>query len=314
MSAEHQSKIAEPADKECVLGEIRSLREGGSGPLSQQGTLEAFIAPADAIPAILHEIGRLREISFREVGEGSGKALDLDDFDRHYLHLFLWDSEGEEIAGAYRVGRTDLILAEHGSQGLYTSTLFEFEQAFLDHLTPGLELGRSFVAPNYQKSLGSLLALWKGIGCFVARYPRYANLFGPVSISHDYTPISKDLMVRFLRAKKRHESLSPYVHPNNPYDVMMPADISPRLESIEQVSARVAQTEPDGKGVPVLLRQYLKLNATLLEFNVDPQFANCLDALLMVDLRVAPEVMMKRYMGKEAYARFMQEAKTLRPS
>lgn len=307
MSTEHLSQIAEPADRECVLGEILRLRAEGSGPLSKQGTLEAFIAPAKAIPAILHEIGRLREISFREVGEGSGKELDLDEFDRHYLHLFLWDTEGEQIAGAYRVGRTDLLLAEHGSQGLYTSTLFEFEQAFLDHLTPGLELGRSFVAPSYQKSLGSLLALWKGIGCFVARYPRYAKVFGPVSISQDYTSISKDLIVRFLRAKKR-DSLAPYVHPNNPYEDVMPADISPRLESIEQVSARVAQTEPDGKGVPVLLRQYLKLNATLLEFNVDPQFGNCLDALLMVDLRTAPDAMMKRYMGKEAYSRFMQEA------
>ena len=273
----------------------------------RNGELEVFIAPAEAIPEILHEIGRLREISFRLVGEGSGKALDLDRFDRHYLHLFLWNEESREVVGAYRLGRTDLVLAEHGSAGLYCSTLFNFEQAFLDHLSPGLELGRSFVAPGYQRSFAALMALWKGISCFVTRYPRYARLFGPVSISQDYTPLSKGLIVRYLREARCDEELSPFVEPHNPYQDDLPTDISPRLESIEQVSARVAEVEPDGKGVPVLLRQYLKLNATLLEFNVDPEFANCLDALLMVDLRTAPGAVLKRYMGAKAYGRFMQE-------
>ncbi|NIP97467.1 MAG: GNAT family N-acetyltransferase [Akkermansiaceae bacterium] len=286
--------------------ELRRLRHDGAGPLGQQGALEVFVASADAIPTILHEIGRLREISFREVGEGSGKELDLDDYDRRYLHLFLWDNEAGEVAGAYRLGRTDRLLADYGPEGLYCSTLFEFEEAFLAHLTPGLELGRSFVAPNYQRSLGALMMLWKGIGQFVARHPCYARLFGPVSISRDYTSISKNLIVRFLREEKRDESLAPFVHPTNPYRLEVPDEISPRLESIEQVSARVAEVEPDGKGVPVLLRQYLKLNATLLEFNVDPQFCNCLDALLMVDLRTAPEAILKRYMGKAAYQRFRE--------
>lgn len=294
--------IASPADPSEVRDEIGALRH--DGVLAHQGSLEVYISPAGVIPAVLHEIGRLREWTFREVGEGSGQALDLDDFDQHYLHLFLWDSEAEEVAGAYRVGRTDVLLAEHGPAGLYCSTLFDFEQAFLDHLNPGLELGRSFVAPPYQRSLGALMALWKGIGCFVARHPHYSKLFGPVSISQDYTPLSKNLIVRFLREEKRNPSLSPFVHPNNPYHEEIPEEISPHLESIEQVSARVAEAEPDGKGVPVLLRQYLKLNATLLEFNVDPKFANCLDALLMVNLRNAPVPILKRYMGAEAYEQF----------
>lgn len=306
MSPEAPRSIAAPHDREEVHEEVQRLRQDGAGALSTQGPLEVFIAPADAIPGVLHDIGRLREICFREVGEGSGKELDLDDYDRHYLHLFLWDRETGEVAGAYRVGRTDLLLSEHGPGGLYCSTLFEFEAAFLDHLNPGLELGRSFVAPRYQRSLGALMALWKGIGCFVAKYPRYAKLFGPVSISQDYTPLSKNLIVRYLREAKRHESLAPFVHPNNPYHEEMPLEISPRLESIEQVSALVSETEPDGKGVPVLLRQYLKLNATLLEFNVDPSFANCLDALVMVDLRSAPTAILKRYMGREGYQSFMQ--------
>ena len=306
MSTPSPQSIAAPLDREQLQEEIQRLRKDGAGALSTQGALEVFIAPADAIPGILHEIGRLREICFREVGEGSGKDLDLDNYDRHYLHLFLWDREANELAGAYRVGRTDLLLAEHGSKGIYCSTLFEFEQAFLDHLNPALELGRSFVVSHYQRSLGALMALWKGIGCFVAKYPRYTKLFGPVSISQDYTPLSKNLIVRYLREEKRDQSLAAFVHPNNPYREEMPLEISPRLESIEQVSARVSQTEPDGKGVPVLLRQYLKLNATLLEFNLDPSFGNCLDALVMVDLRSAPIAILKRYMGKEAYQSFTQ--------
>ena len=151
-----------------------------------------------------------------------------------------------------------------------------------------------------------LVILQHGIGSFVARYPRYAKLFGPVSISQDYTPISRGLIVRYQREQKCDPTLAPFVHPTNPYHDSLPAEISPRLESIEQVSARVAEVEPDGKGVPVLLRQYLKLNATLLEFNIDPDFADCLDALVMVDLRSAPASVLKRYMGKAAYRDFLE--------
>jgi len=140
----------------------------------------------------LLEIGRLREITFRNVGEGTGKERDLDRFDEYYGHLFLWDREKRTIAGGYRLGRTDLILAEFGFEGLYLSTLCEVEKPLLDYLTPGLELGRSWVGPNYQRSLHALLGLWKGIGQFVVRYPRYHRLFGAVSTSDDYTSISQN--------------------------------------------------------------------------------------------------------------------------
>lgn len=301
--------IAAPADPAQVRAEIARLAQ--ESPLASQGRFDVYLAPAGAIPAILHEIGRLREISFRAVGEGSGKALDLDRFDPHYLHLFLWDREAEAIAGAYRLGRTDHLLAEFGPSGLYTSTLFSFESAFLQFLDPALELGRSFVAPDYQRSIHPLGLLWRGIGQFVARYPRYARLFGPVSISHDYSPISQDLIVRFLRDKKQNGRIASWVQPFHPYahPSDIPAgDISANLHSIEEVSAAIAEVEPDGKGVPVLLRQYMKLNATLLEFNVDPDFANVLDALVLVDLREAPAAALSRYMGNEGYAHFMQQS------
>ena len=302
----HFEPVAAPADPAVVLEEITRLQ--ATGPLVSQVRFDVFLSPAEAIPAVLHEIGRLREISFRSVGEGSGKPLDLDHHDRTYLHLFLWDREARAVAGAYRLGRTDFLLSEFGAEGLYTSTLFQLDQPFLDHLNPGLELGRSFVAPDYQRSIHPLSLLWRGISSFVARFPRYARLFGPVSISDDYSPISQELIVRFLRDQRRNASLSGSVRPLNPYAGidLDGAGISERFSSIEDVSAAVSRVEPDGKGVPVLIRQYLKLNATLLEFNVDPDFANVLDALVLVDLREAADETLVRYMGKETLQAFRQ--------
>ncbi|GHC55247.1 GNAT family N-acetyltransferase [Roseibacillus persicicus] len=290
--------IAPPAAN--YLRELTELPEASR--LAEQGDLEVYLATADQIPHILREIGRLREVSFQAVGEGTGQEIDLDRFDQHYLHLFLWDRSQHQIAGAYRLAPTDQVMASQGPEGLYCSTLFQFEAPFLEHLNPALELGRSFVAPAYQKSLAPLLALWKGIATFVSRNPKYHRLFGPVSISQDYTPLSKDLIVRFLRENKWNRELGPLVRPLNPFPGS--PEISPHLESIDQVSARIAESEDDGKGIPVLLKQYLKLNATLLEFNLDPAFSNCLDALILVDLHDAPPAILSRYMGKEAYAKF----------
>lgn len=294
--------IAEPADPALVRAEIGQLSRthGVDGPIVSQAGLEVYLTGSQSIPNIMHEIGRLREKSFREVGEGCGRPLDLDRFDDHYLHLVLWDPAAGKIAGGYRMGRTDTIMAEFGPEGLVTASFFDFEQPFLDFLTPGLELGRAFVSSDYQKSIYPLALLWRGVGAFLVRYPRYHKLFGCVSISDDYTRISQDLMVSYMRNSHANNALSQWVRPRNAYRTL-PDDqsISKKLGNIEQVSAAVAETEPDGKGVPVLLRQYLKLNATLLEFNVDPEFNNSLDALVLVDMREAPEKMLQRYLGED---------------
>ncbi|MGB0774252.1 MAG: GNAT family N-acetyltransferase [Akkermansiaceae bacterium] len=294
--------VSPPADRRQLRDEVEALAAQDRGPLDSQGGLEVYLSPANAIPTVMHEIGRLRETCFREVGEGTGMSLDLDKYDDHYLHLFLWDPEKGNIAGGYRLGRTDTIMAEFGAEGLVTASYFQFEQPFLDYLTPGLELGRAFVATGYQKSLYPLALLWKGIGGFIARYPRYSRLFGCVSISDDYTKISQDIMVNYMRRSHRNSRLAPWVKPHSPYHELPDnQDISVHLQNIDQVSARISENEPDGKGVPVLLRQYLKLNATLLEFNVDAAFNHSLDALVLVDLRQAPARMLKRYLGQEGY-------------
>ncbi len=300
-----QQDIAPAIPVEAQLEEIAAL--GERGKIAQQANLDVYLASADAIPNIMLEIGRLREVTFRAVGEGTGKPRDLDRFDEYYYHLFLWDRDAQQIAGAYRLGRTDLILAEFGFEGLYSSSLCDFEKPLLDFLNPALELGRSWVVPDYQRSIHSLLGLWKGIGQFVVRYPRYHKLFGAVSISDDYTFLSQNLIVRYLRRTKADATWGERVRALLPFQDK-PEELSSSFDSIDEVSACVASNEPDGKGVPVLLRQYFKMNATLLDFAFDPNFMNCLDAMVLVDLKQAPARLLTKYMGKEGYAKFLAES------
>ena len=267
-------------------------------------TFQVFCADASAVPAVLREIGRLRELTYRAAGEGTGRAVDLDAYDARYLHLFLWDCRAFRVAGAYRLGRTDRIVAEHGIEGLYTRTLFDFDDRFVEHISPALELGRSFVAADYQKNYSALLLLWKGIGRFVIQHPQYRVLFGAVSVSSRYTTSSHQLLVKFLEDSCFDRQLAALVRPVNPPPLTR--SVSPPLSSaIHDVDKVISQMESDGKGIPVLLRQYLKLNARLLGFNVDPAFADALDALMMVDLATVHPAILNRYLGPSEAARFL---------
>lgn len=300
--------IAEAQSSNVLLDEIASLPE--ERRMLQEKQFAAYLVEAKEIPHLLHEICRQREIAFREVGEGTGRAIDRDEFDDHYRHIFLWDHESEALAGAYRLGLTDRILSELGAEGLYCSSLFRFEPEFLDFLNPGIELGRSFVTPPYQRLMQPLALLWKGISRFIADHPGYRRLYGPVSISQDYTAISKHLIVEFMERELRHPVLSRLVTPKNPFRPdpvggLRRGQISDSLEGIREVSARVAEAEADGKGIPILLKHYLRMNATLLSFNVDPDFSNALDALVLVDLVNAPETLLKLYFGREGAGRFL---------
>ncbi len=161
----------------------------------------------------------MREVTFRQVHEGTGKAFDLDRFDAHYLHLFLWNHEKQEAVGAYRLGGTDQIMASLGSRGLYTTTLFDFEAHFLKEIYPALELGRSFIREEYQKNYTALLLLWKGIGQFVVRNPQYQILFGPVSISNAYNEFSQGLLATWLSMHTFLPELAQFIRPKNPFQV-----------------------------------------------------------------------------------------------
>jgi putative hemolysin len=297
---------------ETLEAEIASL--GDEAVLTANGAQRVYVADAHRIPGILHEIGRLRELTFRAVGEGTGRELDLDRFDDSYRHLFIWHSERREIVGAYRIGRTDQLLAAEGIRGLYTSTLFRFSSRLFEKMGPALEMGRSFIRPEHQRSFTGLLLLWKGIGQFVVRHPDCATLFGPVSISADYRSASQQLIASFLKQNAYRHEWARWVHARTPFR-SRPSRVIRRgvadLADLDEVSQFIAEIEADGKGVPVLLKQYLKLGGRLLGFNVDPDFSNVLDVLVMVDLRQTDPRTLVRYMGADGARTFLAHRATV---
>jgi putative hemolysin len=266
------------------------------------GDFKVVLAAAQEIPNLLLEIGRCRELTYRAVGEGTGKALDLDEFDRHYQHLVLWHTAHRRLAGAYRLAATNDVLPFHGIKGLYTNTLFHYAPEFFDRIGPALELGRSFVCAEYQKHYSPLLLLWKGIAKYVERRPECAVLFGAVSISGDYQALSRSLIVDYLKGHLAGE-LAGLVRPRRGFRRHLPLPKHVKLlgrliGSVDELSASVQDLELDGKGLPVLIRQYMKVGGQFLGFNVDPHFSNALDALVLADLRVAATPMLERLMGR----------------
>lgn len=304
-AAAEAAAVIDEAPRATLEAEIGALPPDQR--LVERGRFHVYCARAGQIPRTLQEIGRLRELTFRAVGEGTGRGTDVDLFDAFYLHLFVWDAHAGSLVGAYRLGLVDEILARHGKRGLYTHSLFKYRTRMLESLSPAIELGRSFVRVEYQRSFAPLLLLWAGIGRFIERSPRYAVLFGPVSISARYAPASRRLIVEYLSAHRADTGLAREVRPRRPFraGVSAPApNASAAPGSVEELSRRIAEIEPDGKGVPVLLRHYLELGGRLLGFNLDPDFSDTLDGLIMVDLREVEEAVMVRYMGKRGVASF----------
>jgi putative hemolysin len=305
----HPAAVEGPQDARALAREVSRLPD--SARLVEAEPLHVFCTASERIPAVLREIGRLRELTYRGIGEGTGRPSDLDRFDEHYLHLFVWNARHSEVVGAYRIGRTDLIVSAGGVQGLYTRTLFRYDAALLRRLPPALELGRSFVRSEYQRTHSALMLLWKGICALVARHPQYRVLFGAVSISDRYSERTREMLVRFLEQNHREDSLASMVSSLHPYSPGRPAtfEMPSRIpRSIEEADGLVAELERQPGGMPVLLRQYLKLNAQLLGFNVDPQFGNALDALMMVDLTRVDRRILCRYFGPAAARAYLDLA------
>ena len=289
-----------------VAREIESLPSDRK--LVESGELAVFLGAHNEFPIVMREIGRQREIAFRGAGEGTGRSIDLDRFDRYYHHLVLWNGATREVVGAYRLGPTPDILPRFGIRGLYTNTLFRFRPDLFDRVGPAIELGRSFIRPEYQKQYAPLLLLWKGIARYAGRRPECATLFGGVSISNDYHPVSRHLMVKFLETRRAND-LAPLVSPRHPYrpaeHVFRRTGVVTRVPGdMEELSGLIAEMEFDGKGIPILVKQYLKTGGRLLAFNVDQGFSRALDALIMVDLRTAPAAMLERFLGKPGAAAF----------
>ncbi len=304
-SSKHQpKKIIDAIDPDLLAEEVNALPNDQR--LSAQGEHEVYFAQADQIPHCLQEIGRLREVSFRDVNEGTGESVDLDRFDQHYIHLFSWNRELKEIVGSYRMGRTDEILREHDMHGLYTHTLFEYGRDLLGRIGNSLELGRSFVRPEYQRNFAPLMLLWRGIGKYIARFPQYKTLFGTVSINAEYQNISQQLIASFLEGQAFDSELAALIQPRHPFKRKGIPGLGQKnkklpdgLRNIREVSDLIAEIEVSQKAVPVLLRQYLNLGGKVIGFNIDASFGHVLDGLIVIDLEKTEPKLLSYFMGEE---------------
>lgn len=277
--------------------------------LTETNEFAVYAARAPEMPHLLEELGRLREVTFRAAGEGTGKRTDIDHFDAYYWHLLLWSKEKRELVGAYRAGNTDEIIRAHGVKGLYTNTVFRYDESLFMKIGSALELGRSFIRTEYQRQYAPLLVLWKGIARFVARHPETPVLFGAVSISNEYSRLSREMIVRYFESREDGREFADLIHPRTPFRMPKLRRWDCRafcnaLHNLDELAEPISDLEEDGKGLPILIRQYAKLGGKLVGFNLDRKFSDVVDGLVIVDLRETEPAVLERYMGKEDYAAF----------
>lgn len=293
-------KITPQKATDLFIKEVDDLRDKGSR-LLQSKNYEVFFANAKEIPNVLHEIGRLREVTFREVGEGTNKTIDLDRFDKYYHHLFLWDNVKNELAGAYRMGLGKDIYKKYGINGFYIHTLFRIEPELYPMMQNTIELGRAFISKNYQQKPMPLFLLWKGIVHTTLRYPEYKYLMGGVSISNQFSDFSKSLMIEFMKSHYYDPYVAQYIHPKKEYKVKLKdADKDFVFDATEADMQKfdkiIDEIEPGALRMPVLIKKYVKQNARLVAFNVDPKFNNAIDGLLYIKVAEIPESTVKPVM------------------
>lgn len=309
-------ELAEPVDPLLLGRELDAL--AGERMLTRVGNMCLFCAPTSVIPLTMKEIARLREVTFRAVGEGTQLETDSDEYDDLYEHLFVWDAEKQAIAGAYRIGFGDVLLDNRGFEGFYTYTLFEFSRRLNDVLRQSIELGRSFVVPGYQRRSQTLLLLWRGILHVLLRNPSYRYLMGPVSMSGGYAMAAKWLLIDYIKANHWNAELARYAVPRNGVGALgRPAvdeEMIRRIVSTDEIDKLIRDVEPSGQGMPVLMKKYLQLGGRVMGFNIDPLFNDALDAMLILDLCDVPkdkiDMVAREFAGENVYERFRSVGNT----
>ena len=294
--------VAEAMPKEKILAELKEL--GTEFLMFKLKNYLVYCAPTKRIPNILLELGRLREITFRQVGEGTNRSIDLDEFDLYYHQMFIWDTEAEAIVGAYRIGKGGEILHKYGVRGFYIQSLFKIKDGMQDMLSQTMELGRSFVVKEYQKKPMPLFLLWKGILYFTLKNPEYRYLMGPVSVSDDYSTTSKEMIIKFIMTHHFDWRLARSITPRNSYkfvtsDQNLNVVMQTMDNDINSLDKLIGDVDEMNSGLPVLLKKYIKLNAKIIGFNVDPKFNNCLDGLIVLDMCDIPRITIES-LSKEA--------------
>lgn len=293
-------EIAEAPKKEDLIKEVESLRQGDAR-LLQSKNYEVFLTTADKIPNVLYELGRLREITFRQVGEGTNNALDLDKYDHYYHHMFLWDDDEKIIVGAYRMGLGKEIYRKYGISGFYLHELFRFESELYEMMSNSIEMGRAFIIRDYQQKPMPLFLLWKGIVHTTLRYPEHKFLIGGVSISNQFSEFSKSLMIEFMKSHYYDPYIAQYVSPKMEYKVQL-KDIDKDYvltetdDDLNKFDRIIDEVEPGNLRLPVLIKKYIKQNAKVIAFNVDPLFNNAVDGLMYIRIADLPESTVKPVM------------------
>lgn len=318
LKSQKAEKKAEPIATEIAVEvlekEVEGIREDYL--LFTMKNYSVYCAPTMKIPNILNEIGRLREVTFRAVGEGTNRSIDLDEFDLYYYHLFIWDNDANRIVGAYRVGKGKDIIDRYGIKGFYINTLFKIRKDMLPVLYESIELGRSFIVEEYQRKPLPLFMLWKGILYFLIKNPEYRYLIGPVTISGKYTDVSKELIMKFIMRNHWEAELAAYITPRCKYRVETnDPDVDVMVEAsgndISALDKFIGDIEPSSDKLPILLKKYISLNGRIIGFNIDPKFNMCLDGLLILDLFDVPmstiESLSKEINDDTILSRFSQE-------
>jgi putative hemolysin len=293
-------KITPQRNSDLFVKEISFLRKK-EGRLLASKNYEVFFANAKQIPNLLQEIGRLREVTFRAIGEGTNKSIDLDAYDAYYHHLILWDSEANCLVGAYRMGLGREIYKKYGIEGFYIHTLFRIEPELYQMMENTIEMGRAFIIKEYQQKPMPLFLLWKGIVHVTLRYPAYKYLMGGVSISNQFSEFSKSLMIEFMKSHYYDPYLAQYIHPKKEYKVKLKDDdkdfvFDASKADLQKFDRIIDEIEPGALRIPVLIKKYVKQNARLVAFNVDPKFNNAIDGLMYIKVSDIPESTVKPVM------------------
>ncbi|MDY6026454.1 lysophospholipid acyltransferase family protein [Bergeyella zoohelcum] len=288
--------IIDETPKADLLQDINKLRNTDKHFFSN-GNYEVYFAAYHDIPSVMREIGRQRELTFRAIGEGTNLPFDLDEYDQYYHHLFLWDAEAEKLAGAYRMGLGKEIMKQRGLEGFYTQSLFEFDQELHPFFRKVIEMGRAYITEEYQQKPLPLFLLWRGIVHVCLRNPDHKFLMGGVSISDKFSDFSKSMIIEFMRSHYYDSAVAQYVHQKKEFKVklreqdrnMIMEEMNADLNKLDKF---IDDLEPELR-LPVLLKKYIKQNAKMIAFNVDPNFNDAIDGLMYIRISDLPESTIK---------------------
>jgi len=287
----NMESIGPAPDTLTLRAEIDSLKE--ANVILKTSPYILIVCNLANLPALRQELGRQREITFRSVGESTGKAIDTDEFDDYYQQLIIWDDMAHKLVGGYRFGCGDKIFETYGRSGFYVNSFFEIDPAFDSYLPQCVELGRSFIIGEYQRKNLPLYLLWKGILAYMVRHPQYKYLIGPVSISRYYSDFSRKLLMLFAKRHFYHPHFAQWFTPKTPFHPVISLAEKREMEEIHattfDLDEVLDQLQPEHIQFPVLMKQYIRQNARFLGFNLDPNFNDALDGLMILDIADVPD-------------------------